>query len=249
MDIKAYLERIHYRGPLVPALGSLRDLQVSHLLSVPFENLSVHANEPILLQEESLFEKIVLRQRGGFCYELNGLFAALLQGLGFDVKMLSAGVARTEGGFGPDFDHMTLMVSLEESWLVDVGFGDSFRHPLLMDSRGVQVQADRSYQIDDDGVYLILKERDGEGAWKPQYRFTLQPHHLVDYAEMCRYHQTSPESSFTRQRVCSIAKTDGRVTLSDMRLIVTRGHKRQERVLVDEDEYTAVLAEEFGIKL
>ncbi len=247
MDSKIYLERIHYRGSLVPALESLQGLQISHLMAVPFENLSIHANEPILLQEKSLFDKIVLRQRGGFCYELNGLFAVLLHGLGFNVKMLSAGVARSDGGFGPDFDHMTLMVSLEERWLVDVGFGDSFRQPLLMDSREVQVQGDRSYQIDADGVYLILKERDGEGAWKPQYRFTLQPRQLADFADMCRYHQTSPESSFTQQRVCSRAKTDGRVTLSDMRLIVTQGHKRRERILADGAEYTTVLAEEFGI--
>jgi len=218
-------------------------------MAVPFENLSIHANEPILLQEKSLFDKIVLRQRGGFCYELNGLFAVLLHGLGFNVKMLSAGVARTDGGFGPDFDHMTLMVSLEERWLVDVGFGDSFRQPLLIDRRDVQVQGDRLYQIDDDGVYLILKERDGKGAWKPQYRFTLQPRQLADFVDMCHYHQTSPESSFTQQRVCSKAKTDGRVTLSDMRLIVTQGHQRRERILVDGAEYTAVLAEEFGINM
>jgi N-hydroxyarylamine O-acetyltransferase len=249
VDSKAYLERIGYRGSLLPGFESLRDLQLSHLLSVPFENLSIHANEPILLQERSLFDKIVLRKRGGFCYELNGLFAVLLGGLGFNVKMLSAGVARTDGGFGPDFDHMTLMVLLEERWLVDVGFGDSFRQPLLLDKRDVQVQGNRSYQIDENGAYLILKERDGEGGWKPQYRFTLQPHRLADYVEMCHYHQTSPKSSFTRQRVCSRALPDGRVTLSDMRLIVTEGRERRERILADEAEYIAVLAEEFGIKM
>lgn len=249
MDSKAYLARISYRGSLLPALGSLRDLQISHLLSVPFENLSIHADEPILLQERSLFEKIVLRRRGGFCYELNGLFAGLLRGLGFSVSMLSAGVAGTGGGFGPGFDHMTLMVLLEERWLVDVGFGDSFRQPLLLDSRDVQVQGDRSYRIDADGEYLVLQEREGSSPWKPQYRFTLQPHQLADYADMCHYHQTSPESSFTQGRVCSRATAHGRVTLGDMRLIVTDGQERRERVLADEAEYAAMLASEFGIKM
>src|SRR6185503_11310160 len=97
--IKAYLERINYRGSIAPTAETLRDLQVAHLLAVPFENLSIHANEPVVLDDESLFTKIVANRRGGFCYELNGLFAALLRALGFNVTMLSAGVARAEGDF------------------------------------------------------------------------------------------------------------------------------------------------------
>jgi len=97
-------------------------LHLAHLLSAPFENLSIHWHEPIVLTDEALFQKIVLRQRGGFCYELNGLFASLLRTLGFQVEMLSAGVMNKRGEFGPEFDHMTLMVTLAERWLVDVGF-------------------------------------------------------------------------------------------------------------------------------
>ena len=126
MDVKAYLERIKYRGSLALNAETLRGLQAAHLLAVPFENLSIHAKQPIVLDDDALFTKIVERGRGGFCYELNGLFAALLRALGFKVEMLSAGVANAEGGFGPDFDHMALMVTLDERWLADVGFGDSF---------------------------------------------------------------------------------------------------------------------------
>ena len=136
MDIDAYLDRINYHGSRAVNSETLRELQVAHLLAVPFENLSIHAHEPIVLDDEALFTKIVTKRRGGFCYEANGLFAALLRELGFDVVMLSAGVANAEGGFGPDFDHMALMVTLDERWLVDVGFGDSFREPLLLDERG-----------------------------------------------------------------------------------------------------------------
>ena len=118
MNIKAYLERINYHGPLAPTAETLRELQVAHLLAVPFENLSIHAKEPIVLEDQALFTKIVERKRGGFCYEANGLFAALLRELGFDVVMLSAGVANAEGSFGPDFDHMALMVVLDQRWLV-----------------------------------------------------------------------------------------------------------------------------------
>jgi N-hydroxyarylamine O-acetyltransferase len=247
MDVKAYLERINYRGSLLPTLETLRDLQLSHLLSVPFENLSIHANEPVLLQDKSLFDKIVLHRRGGFCYELNGLFATLLRQLGYNVTLLSAGVAKKDGGFGPDFDHMTLMVLLEDRWLVDVGFGDSFRQPLLIDRRDVQAQGDHSYQISDDGSYFILSENDGITGWKAQYRFTLQAHELADYINMCHYHQTSPKSTFTQRRICTRAKPDGRVTLSDMRLIETEGRERRERVMMDETEYAKILEREFGI--
>jgi N-hydroxyarylamine O-acetyltransferase len=247
MDIKAYLERIHYQKALVPAFESVRDLELSHLLSVPFENLSIHANEPILLQEDALFDKIVQRRRGGFCYELNGLFAALLRQLGFEVTLLSAGVANTTGGFGPDFDHMTLMVQLEKRWLVDVGFGDSFREPLWIDNRDVQVQGLHSYQLIEDGDSLMLKARAGERDWKSLYRFTLRPRELADYEEMCQYHQRSPQSHFTQKRVCTMAKKDGRATLSDTRLIETLGAERRERVLASEEEYEAILAEMFGI--
>src|SRR5215211_7363791 len=159
MNIEAYLKRINYNGSLEPAAETLRALQVAHLLAVPFENLSIHAGESIVLNEDALFDKIVQNRRGGFCYEANGLFAGLLRALGFEVAMLSAGVARRDGGFGPDFDHMTLMVTLAERWLVDVGFGDSFLEPLLLDSRDEQVQGTRAFRIDADNSHLILLRR------------------------------------------------------------------------------------------
>ncbi|HKH48092.1 MAG TPA: arylamine N-acetyltransferase [Thermoanaerobaculia bacterium] len=248
MNVQAYLDRIGYRGPLDLTAETLRALQVAHLEAVPFENLSIHAGQPIVLEEDALFEKVVARRRGGFCYELNGLFAALLRALGFEVAMLSAGVARADGSFGPDFDHMGLDVQLAERWLADVGFGDSFREPLRLDLRAEQVQGERAYRIDEDGTHLILLQRQGaDGPWEPQYRFTLQPHDFPDYAGMCHYHQTSPQSHFTQKKVCSLARPDGRVTLSDLRLITTRGGMRQERVLESEDERAATLRELFGV--
>lgn len=248
MNIGAYLERINYHGSLALTAETLRALQVAHLLAVPFENLSIHAGQPIVLEDEALFTKIVERRRGGFCYEANGLFAALLRALGFDVRMLSAGVANAEGGFGPDFDHMALMVTLERRWLVDVGFGDSFIEPLLFDEQGEQAQGERAYRIVPDGAHLILLRRDEGDEWKAQYRFTLQSHAYADYAEMCRYHQTSPQSHFTRSRICSRATEEGRVTLSGMRFITTSEESgRQERILTNEEEYDAILREHFGI--
>ena len=245
MNIESYLKRINYNGPLTPNAETLRDLQVAHLLNVPFENLSIHSGEPIVLNDDALFTKIVEKRRGGFCYELNGLFAALLRALGFRVSMLAAGVCNSEGEFGPEFDHMTLMVTLDQRWLVDVGFGESFMEPLLLDERGEQVQANGIFQIVETGEHLLLRRLTDD--WKPLYRFTLQPHEYADYDEMCRYHQTSPESHFTKGRICSLATRGGRITISNMRLITTSiSGERNEREL-HTDEYDHILREQFGI--
>ena len=247
MNIESYLKRINYDGPLTPTADTLRDLQVAHLHNVPFENLSIHCGEPIVLNDDALFTKIVEKRRGGFCYEVNGLFAALLRALGFDVAMLSAEVANPAGEFSQEFDHMTLMVTLDQRWLVDVGFGESFVEPLLLDERGEQVQASGIFQIVEAGEHLLLKRRTEGGDWKPLYRFKLQPYEYANYEEMCRYHQTSPDSHFTKGRICSLATRDGRITLSDMRLITTDQENRREQLLETQDDYDRILRQQFGI--
>ena len=216
---------------------------------MPFENLSIHSNEPIVLTDDALFTKIVERRRGGFCYELNGLFSALLRALGFQVVKLAAGVAKNEspGSFGPIFDHMTLMVTLEERWLVDVGFGDSFLEPLRLDETGEQFEGTQGFRIIQDNSHRILLRRNADNDWKAQYRFTLDSYNYPDYEEMCRFHQTSPDSHFTRGRLCSRATEDGRITLSGMKLITTKGTLRLEDNIASPEEYDRILREVFGV--
>ncbi|HXM50895.1 MAG TPA: arylamine N-acetyltransferase [Pyrinomonadaceae bacterium] len=248
MDIRAYLKRLDYTGAIAPNAETLRLLQLAHLRAVPFENLSIHSGEPVVLDDRALFEKIVSRRRGGFCYELNGLFAALLRALGFEVEMLSAQVANAEGIFGPDFDHMTLMVTRADRWLVDVGFGDSFPEPLRLDEESTQGHGIHTYRIEREGEFLVLMKQTNENEWKSQYRFTLKPYQYSDFAEMCRYHQTSSQSHFTRARICSRATTDGRITLSGLRLITSADDGlRQERILTNDEEYATILRDHFGI--
>lgn len=249
MDIQAYLDRIEYRGPLRADPETLRQLHLSHLLHVPFENLSIQAHERVLLDDAALFKKIVVRRRGGFCYELNGLFGALLRQLGFEVTRLSARVANAEGVFGPDFDHMTLMVRTKgDRWLADVGFGDSFVEPLRLEPGAEQQQRANRYRItQEDGGGLLLERALPAAEWKSQYRFSLKPYQYADYAEMCRFHQTSPESHFTRQRICSRLTPQGRISLSDMRLIVTADDTRSEHLVTSLNEYQELLRNQFGI--
>ena len=251
MDLPAYLDRIKYRGPLNRDIETLRQLHVAHLRAVPFENLSIHTGEPIVLEDSALFEKIVKRNRGGFCYELNGLFAALLRELGYKVGMLSAQVANAAGEFSPDFDHMALIVNLDEGWLVDVGFGDSFIEPLLIDERGAQIQHGRGYRLDGSDDYVVLMNRTDESTneWKSQYRFKLKTYSYSDYAERCRFHQTSPDSHFTQNRICSMLTSNGRISVSDTRFIVSENGTRRDYPLANQAEYEELLRKHFGIVL
>jgi N-hydroxyarylamine O-acetyltransferase len=248
LDLDAYLQRIAYDGPRAASAQTLQRLHLAHLLAVPFENLDISLGRAIQLDEAAVLAKIVHRRRGGFCYELNSAFAALLRALGFSVSLLSARVARQAGGFGPEFDHLTLLVEVDHPWLADVGFGDSFRLPLRLDDSEAQVQRLGSYRLDhqDDQVTLL---RLVDEHWEPQYRFTLRPHAITDFAAMCRFHQTSPQSHFTQKRICTLATPEGRITLSDWHLITTIGAERREQVLADEVEERAALATHFGIVL
>jgi N-hydroxyarylamine O-acetyltransferase len=244
LDVRAYLERIGHRGSAPPNEATLRTLHLAHLRAVPFENLDIHLGREIVLDEARLFDKIVRRRRGGFCYELNGLFAALLSELGFRVTLLCARVDN-DGQLGPEFDHLALRVDLDRPWLCDVGFGDSFLEPLAL-AEGNTVEGRWRYRLARDGDTWTLSR--GE-PWERSFVFTLVPRQLQDFEPMCRFHQTSPESHFTRKRVCSLATEGGRITLSNDRLVVTEGTERRERRLADEGEIRDTLRRTFDVAI
>jgi N-hydroxyarylamine O-acetyltransferase len=247
-EAAAYLARIAHAGPVAPDAATLRALHRAHLDAVPFENLDIHLGRPIRLDSAAFFRKVIGERRGGFCYELNGLFAELLAFLGFQVSLLSGRVAREAGGFGPAFDHLALLVEAGERWLVDVGFGRSFREPLSLDAPREEEAEGSFYRaaMSDDG-WQVQSRREG-GAWAPEYAFTLTSHPLEAFAAMCDHHQTSPDSPFTRRVVCSLPTARGRRTLRGRTLIETEGDARRETEL-DDDARAAALAESFGIRL
>lgn len=241
-----YLNRIGYNGPTRPDEAALSALHLAHLRAVPFENLDIHWQRPIHLEEGALYDKIVHQRRGGFCYELNGLFAWLLRNLGYSVTLLSARVF-SGGQPGPEYDHLALLVHLGEPWLVDVGFGDSFLQPLRFRVGEEQAQANGRYRLAQTGEEITLYRQQDEAAWEAQYLFSPQSRQLSEFADMCHYHQTSPDSSFTRRRVCTLATADGRITLSDSRLIVTIQGARQETAVADESAFADLLWRHFAI--
>jgi len=246
VDVEAYLRRLEYDGPRQATAATLRSLHRQHLFTVPFENLDIPLGTPISLDLPFLYDKVVERHRGGFCYELNGLFCELLTALGFRVQMLSARVRRDDGGFGPEFDHMLLKVELDDPWLVDVGFGDSFVDPIVFRAGGADQVDGHRYQVSTFGDEWQLLREDDRGQ-VPLYRFRDVPRTLSDYREMCTFHQTSPESGFTERWICSKATPRGRITLANLRLILTRDGNREEGVLSDQAGVRLCLREHFGI--
>ena len=249
-EVDVYLARIGYQGARAPTLHTLRALHRAHLASVPFENLDIHAGRRIHLDRAAFFRKVVGERRGGFCYELNGLFAELLTSLGFAVTLLSARVARRDGGFGPDFDHMTLLVDLERRWIADVGFGRCFEEPLALGDPAEQESDGTLYRTVPDGDGWRLESRAPGGAPAPEYVFELVPRALEEFAGMCEFHQTSPESHFTRQTVCSLPRPGGgRVTLSGHTLVETVHGDRRETPLADDRAVDVALLERFGVRL
>jgi N-hydroxyarylamine O-acetyltransferase len=253
LDLPAYLARIGYFGSTEPSAETLRNVHRAHMFAVPFENLDIHLGSPIVCDEARFLHKIIHARRGGFCYELNGAFAALLRVLGFRVTLLSARVARPDGNDGAEFDHLCLRVRLpgapsEDSYLADVGFGDSFIEPLRFAEDVEQAQFGRAYRLKEMGGRFHMEMMD-EGSWNRQYSFTLQPRELSDFVGMCHYHQTSPDSHFTRQRICTLPTPQGRITLSNLKLIETSNGQREERGLADEAEWRATLRELFQVEL
>jgi N-hydroxyarylamine O-acetyltransferase len=243
----AYLDRMGLTRPITLNIDGLRQLQYAHLMRVPFENLDIHLGRPIRLDVASFFEKIVIGRRGGFCYELNGLFACLLKSLGFQVNLLSARTANREGGFGPEFDHLALRVDLDQPYLADVGFGDAFLEPLRLVAGIEQNDPRKTFLLTQEGADWLIRERTPGGTWKPLYLFNLAPRGLEDFIEMCQYHQHSPESHFTQGTVCSIATVAGRLTISGDRFIETREGHRNERLIQNELELRTLLAEHFRV--
>lgn len=222
-QVVAYLRRLGLERVERPSLPFLTRLQRRHLLRVPFENLDIFWGTPIPLDVQRAFSKVMERRRGGFCYELNALFASLLQALGFEVSLLSARVWRkSERTWGPEFDHLTLAVTLDQPYLVDVGYGDSFRAPMPL-AAVVQSDVSGTYRlVQGEWPDELVLEHAVRDHWRSLYRVSREPRVLSAFAGMNAWHQTSPASPFTGHAVFTLARPWGRLTLTDRNAIESR---------------------------
>jgi N-hydroxyarylamine O-acetyltransferase len=259
VDAGRYLRRIGLDvqvGP--PTVELLAALQAAHLVTVPFENLHVFHRRGPRTDIGWSYAKVVEQRRGGWCFELNGAFGALLARLGFAVDHVSCQVWDPPPlGWGPAFDHLACVVSLDgERWFVDVGFGDNCLVPLSM--RPGEVDAvPRRARIDvvagpggEEFVLFELMPHDGRPAeWVPQLRWSAQPRRLADFTPRSHHLQTDPDSTWWKKPFATRAldTAGSRITL---RSDVLR--RRHPDGAVDEqpvaaDEWSAVLLEHFGL--
>jgi N-hydroxyarylamine O-acetyltransferase len=253
MNITDYLKRLGYPKPVHANYETLHDLQIAHLQNIPFENLDIGTGRKIKLSESALWDKLIIRNRGGFCYELNGMFAWLLKQIGFQVIYLNARVHQEKDNtFGIDFGHLTLLVTMQNEstrWLVDVGFGDTFTAPLNIDDCNEQRQGLRGYWVEPFRNGYQVWQRNYDGSRERHYFFDIAPHVFPDeYLESCLYHQTSPDSTFTQKQIISRLTKDGRASLDNDKLTITSNGKRSIQE-VKEGERTSLLKEYFGVTL
>ncbi|WP_326723159.1 MULTISPECIES: arylamine N-acetyltransferase [unclassified Streptomyces] len=259
----AYLRRIGAQYPAWPTSDALRELHRRHLEAVPFENLSIHLGEEIVLEEKRLLDKLVGARRGGFCYELNGAFGALLGALGFDVTLLAGRVYGDEGRLGIPYDHLALRVRTVDGgdWLTDVGFGAHSLYPLAFGERGEQEDPGGTFRVveagpDAAGVRGAGGSREREDLdvirnGKTQYRLEVRPRVLGDFVTGAWWHSTSPVSHFARSLVCSrVTEDGGRITLSGRNFTVTAADGAKEvSELATDEEVLATYRDRFGIEL
>ncbi|MDT0612435.1 arylamine N-acetyltransferase family protein [Streptomyces lancefieldiae] len=262
-QVDAYLRRLGAEYPACPTLDALRDLHLRHLRTVPFENLSVHLGEEIVLEEKRLLDKVVGARRGGFCYELNGVFGALLAALGYEVTLLAARVYGDGGRLGIPYDHLALRVRTVDrgDWLADVGFGAHSHGPLAFAERGEQEDPGGTFRIVEAGPDAAGVRGGHDTArtadldvlcdGKPVYRVEQRPRVLDDFVSGTWWHSTSPRSHFLRSPVCSrVTEDGGRITLSGRRLTSTAADgAREERELGTDEEVLAAYRDHFGIGL
>ena len=250
MEKGKYLDRIKYSGGLEPSLDLLKKLQKNHLLNIPFENLDIHFKVPIKLNIDRIYEKIVQNNRGGFCYELNGLFYELLRSIGFKAKRISARVYNKDNKYSPEFDHFTIIVKIDNiDYLTDVGFGEFIFEPLELQLGKIQNVERGSYSFDEyENGYLRLNKIE-DGAHTPEFIFKNIERSLVEYKEMCEYHQSNPNSHFMKKKLISLPTINGRITISGKTLTITENKKVREKKLKNETEFEKELWDKFKITI
>jgi N-hydroxyarylamine O-acetyltransferase len=245
--VAAYLERIGYDGPLDPDAGTLAALQRAHLLAVPFDALDCHLGNPVTVEPADAYRKVVEGGRGGYCFELNGLFGWLLGELGFDVTLLAAQPAIGDDRFALPDAHLALLVDTGERWLVDVGFGSFAVEPLRIDDDGEQARGARRFRVAPDGEADRLLAEELGVASPNAYRFTLAPATREFFADRCRVFSTDPDSPFVRQGSVQQLFDDGWASVKRTQTSGQRGATAWDRPIADEDDWRAELRRHFGL--
>jgi N-hydroxyarylamine O-acetyltransferase len=247
-----YLERIGYSGSLAVSVMTLQELHLLHLQHIPYENIDVFCHQEVRLDREALTQKMLLRRRGGYCFEQNGLFLMALEELGFKVRPNLARVHRYRPQPGPRTHQINLVELDGATWICDVGFGGSaFRHPLRLEPDVEHEQLGEIHRLHADPEHGFYLQKQFEGEWQPLYTFKIDPALPVDMAMANFYTSKSADHVFVNAILGTRMTDRGRVTLSDHTFKVfdlTEGTSRRQTV-TDFAGYVDKLHEHLGVIL
>ncbi|HEY5822791.1 MAG TPA: arylamine N-acetyltransferase [Cyclobacteriaceae bacterium] len=248
MDVKKYLERIHFTDAPFINEETLSKIHEQHVLHVPFGCASIHFKRKLSLEPDELFKKIITHRHDGFCYELNYLFHLLLTELGFKSTMIASRIFTTEGIFGPEFDHLSLVVDLDERWLVDVGYGDLFITPLKLIESDIQFDGRNYFKIEKNEQSAYVLEMSANGTdFEKRYAFTLLPRTIADFEASCVDKQVNPSSYFVQNTLITLPTKNGRRTIFNNKFIEKENGLREEMIIENDEQLKAILKSKFGI--
>lgn len=251
-NLALYLQRLGFDAPPAPTLETLRQLQLRHTGVFPFENLATLSGQPVLIDLPSIEQKVLHDGRGGYCYELNNLFLALLQALGFDACGISGRVVmgQPEGAWTARTHRLSVVTLDGVRYVTDVGFGGMVpTAPLMLDTPAEQLTPHEPYRIEQHEDGYTLRANVG-GEWRAMYIFDLQRQEDIDYAVGNWYVSTHPESSFARQLMVARTGEGWRRTLNNGSFAIHRiGRETERRQVTDVDELMGLLRSEFDIRV
>ena len=245
MDLAAYLERIGHAGPVAPTRDSLAAIMRAHVAAIPFENLDVQLGRPITGDLDEIFAKLVGRRRGGWCYEQNGLLGWALETIGFSVTRVAGGVMRASAGDGALGNHLALVVTLDEPWLVDAGFGGSLAEPIAL--------APAAHR---HAPYDLSLARIGDDYWRYEEWIRGRPFSFdfrferADPALLARQQsslQTDPDSPFVLNLVAQRRAGDSHASLRGRVLTLSRGDSYEEFLVEDAETLVETLDTRFAL--
>ncbi len=248
-DCNAYLQRINYDGEKTPTIDTLKALHHAHLYTIPFENFDIQLGRGIDLSPEAIFEKLVHQNRGGYCYELNGLFLMALKDFGFDARPLLGRVHIT--GTPTGRSHQIELITIEDRhWIADVGFGtDTPRVPMPLElERPIEYDGQKTRLVD-AGHFGFMLQAEKDEEWIDNYSFDLAYVYPADFDYANYYNSTKPGSFFVSARVAMLPVKNGALTILNNRLKKKVGKEEIVQELEEGQPYLDALKNHFSIEL
>lgn len=245
LKLHRYLRRIKYGGPLSPTKQTLHNLHRAHLLAIPFENIEVQLGNVPSLEPDAIFDKLVVRQRGGWCFEHNLLFAWALKQIGLRAELIGATVNRMGHVEGAPINHLALLVHLDEPYLTDVGFGNGFLLPTPL-REGPFNDGRFDFRLTCHGNYWRFYNHRENGA---TYDFTGDPVDMETIVASNRGLATTTESPFVQTLVCAQLTERGMTTLTNAALRIFSPEHMNEESASSHDAFKQILQQHFGLEI